>query len=73
MTQVSVFKSKSKLSQNHLTHFLIQPSVIASDWCVGVINEIAFQNNVLGVNKLLQSNASGKGSHTNIDMGVRNS
>ena len=29
MTQVSVCQSQSKLSQNHLTHVLIQPSVIA--------------------------------------------
>ena len=31
MTQVSVCQSQSKLSQNHLTHVLIQPSVIASN------------------------------------------
>ena len=31
ITQVSVCQSQSKLSQNHLTHVLIQPSVIASD------------------------------------------
>ena len=29
MSQVSVCQSQSKLSQNHLTHVLIQPSVIA--------------------------------------------
>ena len=34
MIQVSVCQSQSKLSQNHLTHALIQPSVIASNWCV---------------------------------------
>ena len=34
MTQVSVYQSQSKLSQNHLTHVLIQPSVIASNGCV---------------------------------------
>ena len=31
MTQVSVCQSLSKLSQNHLTHVLIQPSVVASN------------------------------------------
>ena len=31
------------------------------------------QNNVLGGNKLLQSNASVQGSYTYIDMGVQNS
>ena len=31
MTQVSVSQSQSKLSQNHLTVVLIQPSVIASN------------------------------------------
>ena len=31
ITQVSVCQSQSKLSQNHLTHVLIQPSVIASN------------------------------------------
>ena len=31
MTQVSVCQSQSKLSQNHLTHVLIQPSFIASN------------------------------------------
>ena len=31
MTQVSVCQSQSKLSQNHLTHVLIQPSAIASN------------------------------------------
>ena len=31
------------------------------------------QDNVLGGNELLQSNASVKGSYRNIDMGVQNS
>ena len=31
MAQVSVCQFQSKLSQNHLTHVLIQPSVIASN------------------------------------------
>ena len=34
MTQVSVCQSQSKLSQNQLTHALIQPGVIASNQCV---------------------------------------
>ena len=34
MTQVSVCQSQSKLSQNHLTHVLIQPSAIALNRCV---------------------------------------
>ena len=34
MTQVSVSQSPSKLFQNHLTHVLIQLSVIASNRCV---------------------------------------
>ena len=31
MTQVSVSQSQSKLSQSHLAHVLIQPSLIASN------------------------------------------
>ena len=34
MTQASVCQSQSKLSQNHLTLAVIQPSVIASNRCV---------------------------------------
>ena len=33
MNQVSVCQSQSKLSQNYLTHVLIQPIVIASKQC----------------------------------------
>ena len=41
ITQVSVFQSQSKLIPNHLIHVLIQHSFIASNRCVGVLNEIA--------------------------------
>ena len=52
MTQISVCQSQSKLSQNHLTHVLIQLSVIASNWCVRGQEMKLLQNIVLGVKKL---------------------